>query len=264
MTVQRSLDDGAQRRFGVEGPRQHDPATGVEEIHQERAPRARVEERREDRRDIPIRQPPTGRSVDAVPQRLPLRDDRALRLADRARGVEDAVGIIAVQGRPLRLSVRRAGQFVLVRQRTLDLRALRGDDMRHLHLGPQLRQDVRELRPADQHHRLAIVDDISQLVRGQPPVQRRKDRADLRQAVEQINVDRAVVGQDRDPIALLHPQALPQEVRQPVRPRVQLAVGEPLPRVQIHQRLAVGGQVGAGAEKIGDVHGCLLAVIGDR
>ena len=115
---------------------------------------------------------------------------------------------------------------------------------------------------------LAIVDDISQFARSQPPVQRRKNRPDLRQPVEQVNVDRAVMGQDRDPITLLHAQALPQEVRQPVRPRVQLAVVEPLPRVEVHQRLSVGRQVGTGGQQDRRcawlTPGGWYAVIGDR
>lgn len=80
-------------------------------------------------------------------------------------------------------------------------------------LGPQRYQRIGEFGPATTAPmgRL-VVDDIGQLARRQPLVQGRQHGPDLAHSIEQIAVDDTVVGQNRYPISLLHPETVAQKM----------------------------------------------------
>ncbi len=71
------------------------------------------------------------------------------------------------------------GDFVFVAVRSRDGGPVYADEVRDGELRPHLRQHMHKLRPTQQHPRLAIIQDVDQFTRHQPPVQRRKNRPDF-------------------------------------------------------------------------------------
>ena len=61
-----------------------------------------------------------------------------------------------------------------------------------------------ELRPDEQHLRFAVVDDVRELARREPPVDRRHHRARLRGAEQQLEIEIRVLAEMRDAIARAH------------------------------------------------------------
>ena len=76
--------------------------------------------------------------------------------------------------------------------------------------------------------------------------------ANLGQAIEQIDVDDTVLGQDGDAVALDHAQAS-QVVSRPIGAGVQLAIGVGHARFGVEQADTLRGQLGALAQQVGDV-----------
>jgi hypothetical protein len=111
------------------------------------------------------------------------------------------------------------------------------------HHGAEHRLDQPDLR-------LAVVDDVADLVRAPEEVDRDRDGADLRAGEIRLDELRAVAGDEQDRIAALH-AAVEQRVREPVRQRVQVVVGEP--PVAVDDRFGVALAPGRAREDVADV-----------
>ncbi len=196
-----------------------------------------MEQGDEHRRHIPLGKPPAGRGVEAIEEHLAVGDHRPLRLPGGAGGIEDTIGVFGIRLRPRRLRLRRLRQARVIIQGPLDGGALDRDACAHVYLGPQLRQGGGEFGPAQQRLGPAVLDDIGQLPRRQPPVQRRQYGPDLTHGIEEVDVDDTVVRQNRYPVPLFHAQAFPQEMRQTIGAGIQGGEAVAPPARQLHQGL---------------------------
>jgi len=169
-----------------------------------------MEDRHRDQRDVgggpfvPVR--PLGIPADEVEQ-IGMRQHRALRLARGAGGVELDRDVL----RP-HLDIAIIGAMrIAPGSKILPFRhAPFGRD--HMAHARQLAADIADQRdefgPDEQHRRLAILDDESNLRSGQPPVHRGHHRTGLDRPKQQLKIDVAVLAEIGDSLARLDTERL--------------------------------------------------------
>ena len=234
--------DRAQRVLGVEAA--HHDRGRADPLHRRReADRRGVVERRGRQVDVVLADPEEGGQADHAGQhrRVSRGDARqraphALGLAGGARRVEHdrALELVRERGvgghaRERLLERLEAGDLAADREPLLELGRARGDP----------RGQLGEARVRDEQLRVAVVDDVLDLVLLQVPVHRRE--VEPHPVARPVEVEELVVVREvrGDAVARLEPRAA-QPVRDPSRAPLELAVGlDPL-AVAVDQRRLVG------------------------
>ena len=207
-------DDLDQRRRVVAVD--HDHRVAPQQAPERMVGRGHVEERRPGDERLARAEAELGDEHQSARDERAVADRGALGQTGRAAGVED-------HQRILRLGDRRRLAGIGARQARLVVVAER-DRERHRHVQPGEHPGV---VLGDQHGaRLGEADAVHQLGRGEPPVLRRDDRAELGRGQLQLEPGGAVAGEHADPIAA--PDARGREhVRQTVHALVQRGESDP-------------------------------------
>ena len=214
---------------------------------------ARMEHGREDRRNIVFVQTPRHDSVNGVPYHLSMRKNRAFGSSGCARGIQDTNRVIPHNGRTLWFSGRGlVDQFFVGFSGNIS--TFNRNEMIHLDGVFHFVIDRNEFRTDDQHLGLTVIEDIDQFTRGQAPIQRRKDRANLRHTEQQVHIGNCVVRQNGHTVTFLYTACFLQEVRGAIGALIQLRIGVMDSSRKFDQRLAVRGQQGSFGEDIGRIH----------
>ncbi len=134
------VEDGLKDGIPVKGAEQQNPPADVKERRQKGEQPSGVEKGREHRRNVALVQPPTGDGIETVVEDLPVGDHGSFGQPRRARGVEDGIGVVGVQGRARWLGRVGCVQAGIIVQRALDPGALQPDGVCHLYPRPHLTQ----------------------------------------------------------------------------------------------------------------------------
>ena len=135
-----------------------------------------------------------------------MREEGALRLAGRARGVDEQQPVVVIG--------RRKQDFVILKHKLLEPGGAR----------VECRGGLGVLVGAQEDGRLRVCQLIRELGRGEARVQRHQDQARLRAGEEDDDVLGARAGQRRDAVAADEP-GLQETCREPVGALVELPVG---------------------------------------
>ncbi len=204
-----------------------------------------MEKRRVNRGNILLRQPPTDDGIDRVEENLAMRENGAFGITGRAGCVENAIRRFQIERRADRfvdLGLLQS-EFIIFRPRHLC--PTQADKIFDVDLSTHLLHHRNEFRFNDQHLRFKVVDHICQFARGQSPVKRGKDRPDLRQPVEEIDIDNTVFGENGNAVASLNTQLIMHEIRQAVGALIQFSVCKTRACLQLDDRNTFGSQVGS-------------------
>jgi hypothetical protein len=122
-------------------------------------------------------------------------------------------------------------------------RIARADPVLHRELARlQGRGRLVEFFAVDQHHRAGVADDEVEFVGDEPPVQRDRDRADLRGAEIGLDVLDAVHQQERNAIALAH-ALVAQHLGDAIGARIEFRVREAAVLFDLDDRFDLRAQV---------------------
>ena len=163
---------------------------------------------------------------EVLPRQIGVGDHDSLRTTRRSRGVHQPVDVVAGGGNA-RPDARRRPEIRERRPRVRGRLREADPDGPAFHPLHRVVGEIDERFVAHQRASSRVVKDVPQLRRGEPPVDRHRDRTQVVRREDRLQELSAVVRQEADDIARADP-ALVQPGRQRGRSRGQLAVGDGL------------------------------------
>ncbi len=215
---------------------------------------AGMEERREDRTDVPAFELPAAGGVEGVPRDHPMRQHHALRLPRRARGVEEAVGVLGMAMLALEPGWLEARDEVGVDVISGSAWIIQGDPLLEFDRTAKSRHRLCERAVVEQGAKPGVVHDVRELGGRQPRAERDENDPRLAGREEGVEILDPVVRENPDTVAFREAQVLAPEAGAAHRPVVELAIRPASASGHFDKSRLVRGEASSLAQEIGVDH----------